>query len=477
MLGRVADRGVVPLMAAKATSRTEGRPRPLGSPDGTAQVQTQSWKPLHRHLVRVNDAAHRSRQTRFTALFHHVDVAALERALRRLRRRAAPGVDGMTVAEYEGDLENNLQALHARLQANRYRPLPVRRTYIPKADGRQRPLGIPALEDKIVQGAVAEVLNAIYEADFLDCSHGFRPARSPHGALRTVHAAIMSERVNWVVDADIRDFFGQVDHLWMERMVAHRIADPRILRLIRLWLRAGVMEDGVYTDTERGTPQGSGISPLLANIYLHYVLDVWVRQWLRRTARGSVRQVRFADDYLLLFEHQADARQMLDDLPTRLAKFGLSLHEGKTRLVEFGRFAVSNRERRGEKRPETFDFLGFTHYCGLTRKGRFMVQRKTQRSRMIRKLKELRLEMKKRQHAPLAEQSRWLASVLRGHYAYFGITGNSAGITKFHLAVVRWWRWVLRRRGQRPKLPWERFNAVLARFPLPPPRLVHNWRY
>ena len=383
----------------------------------------------------------------------------------------------MTVAAYERELESNLRALHARLQGNRYRPMPVLRTYIPKADGGQRPLGIPALEDKIVQGAVAEVLNAIYEADFLDCSYGFRPARSPHGALRTVHKAIMAERVNWVVDADIRNFFGQVDHFWLERMIDHRIADPRVLRLIRLWLRAGVMEDGVYADTVAGTPQGSGISPLLANIYLHYALDLWVQQWSRRTARGHVRLARFADDYLLLFEHHADAQQMLVDLPIRLAKFGLSLHEGKTRLVEFGRFAAANRARRGEKRPETLDFLGFTHYCGVTRQGRFMVQRKTQRSRMIRKLKELRLAMKKRKHDPIAEQSRWLGSVLRGHYAYFGITGNSASITKFHAAVVQWWRWVLRRRGQRPKLPWERFIAILTRFPLPRPRLVHNWRY
>jgi RNA-directed DNA polymerase len=425
----------------------------------------------------VNDAAQRSRQTRFTALFHHLDVEALARAFRRLRRKAAPGVDGMTVAAYERDLERNLHALHTRLQANQYRPLPVLRSYIPKADGGQRPLGLPALEDKIVQGAVAEVLNAIYEADFHDCSYGFRPTRSPHGALRAVHAAIMAERVNWVVEADIRNFFGHVDHSWLERMVEHRIADRRILRLIRLWLRAGVMEDGVYAETVEGTPQGSGISPLLANIYLHYVLDLWVQQWSRRTARGHVRLVRFADDYLLLFEHHADAQQMLADLPSRLARFGLSLHEGKTRLIEFGRFAAANRERRGEKRPETFDFLGFTHYCGVTRKGRFMVQRKTQRTRMLRKLKELRLAMKKRKHDPIAEQSRWLGTVLRGHYAYFGITGNSASITKFHLAAVRWWRWVLRRRGQRPKLPWERFNAILTRYPLPPPRLVHDWRY
>jgi group II intron reverse transcriptase/maturase len=425
----------------------------------------------------VNDAAKGSRQTRFTALFHHINVAALERAFRRLRRKAAPGVDGMTVADYERDLEANLQALHARLQANQYRPWPVLRTYIPKADGGQRPLGIPALEDKIVQGAVAEVLTAIYEADFHDISFGFRPGRSPHGALRTVHAAIMTERVSWVVDADIRNFYGSVDHVWLMRMVEHRIADPRILRLIRLWLRAGVMEDGVHADTVEGVPQGAGISPLLANIYLHYVLDLWVAQWTRREARRHVRLVRFADDYLLLCQDHDDAQRMLAALPDRLAKFGLSLHEGKTRLVEFGRFAAANRHRCGAGRPETFDFLGFTHYCGVTRKGRFMVQRKTQRTRLIRKLKELRREMKKRRHDPIPVQGQWLGSVLRGHYAYFGITGNADSITKFHLAVVHWWHWVLRRRGQRPKLPWDRFNAILARFPLPRPRIVHNWRY
>jgi RNA-directed DNA polymerase len=292
MVGRVADWGVVPLMTAKDTSRTEGRPQPQGSPSGMQPVQTQRWSPRHADLVRVNDAAIRSRQTRFTALFHHLTREALERAFRRLRRKAAPGVDGMTVADYERDREANLQALHARLQANQYRPRPVRRTHIPKADGGHRALGILAIEDKIVQGAVAEVLNAIYEADFHDASFGFRPVRSAHDALRTVHAAIMTERVGWVVDADIRNFFGRVDHAWLMRMIAHRIADPRILRLIRLWLRAGVMEDGVYADTVEGTPQGAGISPLLANIYLHYALDLWVAQGRRREARRHVRLVR-----------------------------------------------------------------------------------------------------------------------------------------------------------------------------------------
>ena len=402
-------------MTAKETSCSEGRPQPLGTPRAAQQVQTQSWAPLPVNLARVNDAAKRSRQTRFTALFHHLDVAALERAFRRLRRRAAPGVDGMTIAAYEQGLEEKLRDLHTRLHRGRYRCKPALRTYIPKADGGQRPLGITALEDKIVQSAVAEILNAVYEADFRDCSHGFRPWRSAHGALRAVHASIMTERVNWVVDADIRNFFGSVDHSWLERMIAHRIADPRILRLIRQWLRAGVLEDGVYESTEVGTPQGAGISPILANIYLHYALDLWVEQWVRRSARRHVRLVRFADDYLLLCEDRGDALRLMEDLRDRFAKFGLSLHEEKTRLVEFGRFAAATRARRGQRRPETFDFLGFTLYCGTTRKGGFMVKLKTQRKRMLRKLKELRVAMKKRRHDPVPEQSRWLGSVLRGH--------------------------------------------------------------
>ena len=474
--GRVADWGVVPQMTVKATNRSEGRPQPPGTPGQARRDRTQSRKPLPANLARVNDAARGSRQTQFTALLHHVDVGALERAFRRLRRKAAPGIDGVTVADYEDHLEANLQALCARLHRNQYRPQPVLRTYIPKADGGRRPLGILALEDKIVQGAVAEVLSAVYEADFLDCSFGFRPGRSPHQALRTVHDAIMGERVGWIVECDIRNFFGELDQAWLLRMLAHRIADPRILRLIRLWLRAGVMENGVYAETVEGTPQGSGISPLLANIYLHYVLDLWVQQWQGRHATGRMRLVRFADDYLLTFERRADAEAMLAALPDRMARFGLVLHEDKTRLIEFGRFAEANRRRRGAGRPETFDFLGFTHYCGRTRAGRFMVQRKTQRKRMIRKLTELRREMKRRMHHRLADQHQWLSAVLRGHYAYYGITGNSRCIATFQFQLQTWWRWVLRRRGQRPKLPWQRFYAILKVYPLPPPRIVHDWR-
>lgn len=428
------------------------------------------------NLIRVNEAAKRSRQMRFTALLHHVDVDSLERAYRRLRRAAAPGVDGMTVAMYAEGLEDRLRDLCARIHGGRYRPLPVRRTYIPKADGGERPLGILALEDKIVQGAVAELLSAIYEADFLDCSYGFRPGRSAHQALRTIHKAILMERVDWILDADIRRFFDSVDHGWLLRMIEHRIADPRILRLIRQWLKIGILENGVYAETVEGTPQGAGISPLLANIFLHYVLDLWVQHWDRQQATGRMRLVRYADDVLLTFARRGDGELFAAALRQRLAKFGLQLHEEKTRLIEFGRFATERQRRRGLGRPETFNFLGFTHYCAKTRSGRFIALRKTQRQRILRKLKELRREMRRRMHRPVREQHAWLNTVMRGHYAYYGITGNSRSLARFRYQVCRAWRYVLTRRSQRHRLTLARFSQLLRIFPLPPPRIVHDWR-
>jgi RNA-directed DNA polymerase len=461
---------------SKETRRAEGRGRPEENLHREAEVRTQSRVALPPNLARVNAAARRAAQTRFTALLHHVDTAALERAFRRQRRRASAGIDGMTVAMYEQDLAARLRDLCTRIHTGRYRPQPVRRVYIPKADGGQRPLGVPTLEDKIVQSAVAEVMSAIYEVDFLGFSYGFRPGRNPHQALSAVHTAIMSQRVNWVLDADIRSFFDSVDHEWLLRMVAHRIADPRILRLIRQWLEAGILESDEWHEVDRGTPQGAGISPLLANIFLHYVLDLWVHQWRRRHARGRVSIVRYADDFIMGFERAAEARRMMADLKERLAKFGLSLHEDKTRLIEFGRLPALARRQRQERHPETFAFLGFTHYCGWTRDGRFIVKHKTQSKRLTHKLKALRQEAWRLMHAPLTEQHRWYSSVLRGHYGYFGMPHNYRALNSFRQEVRRIWFNCLRRRSQKGRrMSWEMFDTLTARFALPLPRITHPW--
>jgi group II intron reverse transcriptase/maturase len=459
-------------MSPKETRRTEGRGRPEGNPRDKVRVRTQSRVALPPNLARVNEAARRDRQVRFTALLHHVDAAALERAFRRCKRRAAPGVDGETAASYERDLAANLQNLHDRVQSGRYRPLPVRRVYIPKSDGGQRPLGVPVLEDKIVQGAVAETLSAIYEVDFLGLSYGFRPGRSPHDALSALHTALMTQYVNWVLDADVRSYFDSVDHEWLLRMLAHRVADRRILRLIQGWLRAGILEGGEWSETVEGTPQGAGISPLLANIFLHYVLDLWVHQWRRRRARGRVILVRYADDFVMGFQYEDDARRMLVDLRERMGKFRLTLHESKTRLIEFGRLPALDRTRRGLRRPETFNFLGFTHFCGWTRDGRFVVKRKTQGKRLARKLKELRLEARRRMHTPVGAQHRWLCRVLRGHYEYYGLTSNFRALRSFYREVRRLWFRSLRRRNRTGRMSWERYADLLTRLPLPVPRIT-----
>ena len=438
---------------------------------GNARVRAQKRGTLSPGLSRVNEAARRDKRTRFTSLLHHIDEAALERAFGRLKRQASAGVDGETVASYERNLRENLQDLCVRVHAGRYRALPVRRVYISKPDGGRRPLGVPALEDKIVQGAVAEVLNAIYEADFKGFSYGFRPGRSPHRALAALHTAVMSQYVNWVLDADIRSFFDSVDHEWLLRMLAHRVADRRILRLIRKWLRAGVLERDEWKETEQGTPQGATVSPLIANVFLHYVLDLWVHQWRKQNARGRVVIVRYCDDFVMGFQFESDARRMLVDLKQRLAKFNLALHDQKTRLIEFGRLPALRRSQRGERRPRTFTFLGFTHYCGWTRDGRFVLKRKTDGVRLVRKLRALRQEARRRMHAPVAEQHQWLCRVLRGHYAYYGLPSNHRSMQCFFWQVQRLWYRSLKRRSQRSHLSWQRFSQLLDRLPLPVPRI------
>ena len=378
----------------------------------------------------------------------------------------------MTWAEYGQDLEANLQNLHVRVQAGRYRAKPSRRVYIPKADGRQRPLGIASLEDKIVQRAVVEVLNAVYEADFRGFSYGFRPGRGPHHALDALAVGIARKKVNWVLDADIRDFFGQLDHVWLRRFLEHRIADKRVLRLIGKWLAAGVIEDGQWTAGEEGSPQGASVSPLLANVYLHYVYDLWVDWWRRQHAHGEVITVRFADDFIVGFEYEEDARRFLAELRERLAKFGLELHPDKTRLIEFGRHAARRRQARGSGKPETFDFLGFTHICAESRSGRFWLKRITISKRMRAKLREVRDQLKRRRHQPIPVQGQWLRSVLQGHAAYYAVPGNTDAVSAFRYHVTRHWYKALRRRSQRTRINWTRLNRIATRW-LPQVRVKH----
>jgi RNA-directed DNA polymerase len=381
-------------------------------------------------------------------------------------------VDGVTWADYGQDLEVNLLDLHARVQSGRYRARPGRRVYIPKADGRQRPLGIAALEDKIVQRAVVEVLNAVYEVDFRGFSYGFRPGRGQHDALDALAVGLERKKVNWVLDADIRDFFGRLDHSWLRTFLEHRIADKRVLRLVGKWLAAGVMEDGNWSATEQGAPQGASASPLLANVYLHYVFDRWADWWRHRRARGEVIIVRFADDFIVGFQYEQDARRFQAELRKRFARFGLELHPDKTRLIEFGRFAASDRAARGLGKPETFDFLGFTHISAKAKGGRFWVRRVTIAKRMRAKLREVKDQLKRGRHRPVAVQGQWLRSVVAGHLAYYAVPGNTDAVSAFRTQVTRHWFKALRRRSQRTRLSWTRMNRIATRW-LPKARVMH----
>jgi group II intron reverse transcriptase/maturase len=416
--------------------------------------------------------AQTDREARFTALLHHVTVDRLREAYRAISPKAAPGVDGVTWAAYGQDLEASLQDLHERVQQGRYRASPSRRAWIPKADGRLRPLGVATLEDKIVQRAVTGVLNAVYEADFLGFSYGFRPGRNPHQALDALTAGIYRKKVNWVLDADIRDFFGQLDRDWLGKFLGHRIADKRVLRLIGKWLAAGVIEDGKWRECDQGSPQGASVSPLLANVYLHYVLDLWADWWRRRHARGDVIIVRWADDFIVGFEHREDAERFLAELRGRFAKFGLELHPDKTRLIEFGRFAARDRAARGLGKPETFGFLGFTHICARSKSGRFWVKRITISKRMRAKLKAVSDQLRRRMHQPIPMQGRWLASVVRGHMAYYAVPGNAKAVRVFRDQATRHWHKTLRRRSQKTRINWTRMHRIADRW-LPPDRVMH----
>ena len=436
--------------------------------------RAQSRGTVSQALERIRRAARERKTEKFTALLHHISPELLAEAFDELKEDAAAGIDGLTWKTYEADLERKLEDLHTRVHRGAYRALPSRRVYIPKPDGGQRPLAVAALEDKIVQRATAAVLNAIYEEDFLGFSYGFRPGRSAHDAMDALCVAIVSKKVNFILDADIRSFFDTVNHDWLIRFVEHRIGDRRIIRLIQKWLKVGVLEDGIVTASDRGTGQGAVISPLLANIYLHYALDLWAERWRRHEATGDMILVRYADDFIVGFQHETDARCFLDAMRERLREFSLSLHPEKTRLIEFGRFAAENRKRRGFGKPETFNFLGFTFICGKSRRGKFQLIRKTRRDRMRAKLKEIKRELRRRMHEPIPKQGKWLAHVVGGYFNYHAVPTNRRALAAFRFFVTELWRRTLRRRSQRDGMTWRRMTRLAADW-LPPPRILHSW--
>jgi group II intron reverse transcriptase/maturase len=453
----------------------EKRPQTKENTQQPNRGRTPSRETRPSGLERVRETARKDGKQKFTALLHHVSIDLLRDSYHSLKKQAAPGVDGMTWEEYGRDLEARLADLHGRIHRGAYRAQPSRRVWIPKADGRQRPLGIVALEDKIVQYAVGTVLNQIWEEDFLGFSYGFRPGRSQHDALDALCVGIVRKKVNWILDLDIRSFFDQLQHSWLVQFVEHRIGDRRVVRLIQKWLKAGVMEQGQWSETSEGSPQGAVISPVLANLYLHYVLDLWVEAWRKKQARGDVIIVRYADDAVLGFEHREDAEQFLEQLRERLAKFGLELHPEKTRLIEFGRYAAERRKKRGEGKPETFNFLGFTHICGTNyQTGKFTVHRKTIGKRMTAKLKEIRAQLRKRVHEHLRGTGKWLQQVVRGYFQYHAIPGNSVRLRAFRSDVLWSWLQTLRRRSQKHRMNWERVAARLDSL-LPPVQILHPY--
>jgi group II intron reverse transcriptase/maturase len=453
----------------------EGRPLTKENAEEPNPYRTPSRESGQSGLDRVRQAAKGDPKMQFTALLHHVDIDLLRSSYNNLKRGAAAGADGVTWQEYGDGLEERLEDLHGRIHRGAYHAKPSRRVWIPKADGRKRPLGIAALEDKIAQAAVVRVLNQIWEEDFLDFSYGFRPGRSQHDALDALYVGITSKKVNYVVDLDIRSFFDKVGHDHLEKFVRHRIGDERLVRLIQKWLKAGVIEDGQWFETKEGTPQGAVISPVLANLYLHYVLDLWVKAWRKKVARGDVIVVRYADDAVLGFQYREEAEKFLEDLRERVRKFGLELHPEKTRLIEFGRYAAERREKRGEGKPETFNFLGFTHICGKNHTtGYFQVYRKTIGKRMAAKLKQIRQKLRERLHEKTKGTTEWLQAVVRGYFQYHAVPWNEERLKAFRHEVLHMWWWQLRRRSQRSRWTWERFQELLGHL-IPEVEILHPY--
>jgi RNA-directed DNA polymerase len=473
-----SDEGMVPQKPAKTrvtpVERVEGRPEAEGKSAARNTLRAQDRAGVPTPVARIGQRAKERKGERFDNLLSAIKGPLLKEAYERLRKRAAPGVDGVTWEEYGADLEARLLDLQDRIHRGSYHPQPVRRVHIPKGDGGTRPLGIPALEDKIVQQAVRRVLEPIYERAFLGLSYGFRPGRGPHDALNALAEAI-SRKTSWVLDADIRSFFDTIDHGWMQKFIEHRIGDRRLVRLLMKWLHAGVMEDGELREVQEGTPQGGSISPLMANIYLHYALDLWANQWRKRHARGEVYIVRYADDFVMAFQYEQDARAMHEALASRLAKFGLELHPDKTRVLRFGRFARQDAVHDGRPRPETFDFLGFTHLAGVSRQGVFLLHRRTSRKKRNAKLKSLRDQMRERRHEPVRAQHAWLSSVLHGHYRYYGVPTNSKALHQFRERVRASWHRQLQRRSQRASWNDMQRKAFDRHFPLPPSRVLRPW--
>jgi len=477
---RKSDSFVVPKKSSNkpdnvGAEEMEGRKLPKENKKQQNILRTQGRESMLNKLLLIHQKAKTDTKLKFTALMHHIyNIDMLRWSYLEIKRNAAPGVDKETWVSYAKDLEENLLDLSARLKRGAYKAKPVRRVYIPKADGKLRPLGVTALEDKIVQRATVAVLNTVYEADFKGFSYGFRPKHSQHQALDSLYIGLNTKKVNYVFDADIKDFFNKINREWLVTMIEHRIADKRVVHLIQKWLNAGILEEGKIIFNEQGTPQGGAASPLLANVFLHYVYDLWVQQWGKMKARGEIIVVRFADDTVVGFQYESDAKQFQKELKERLLKFGLELHPEKTRLIEFGRFAEENRIRRGEGKPETFTFLGFTHICGRTRGGKFTIHRRTIKKRMHAKVKEIKDELKRRMHDSIQEVGKWLKAVITGHFRYYGVPGNREALDDFRYLISQRWMQSLRRRGQKGLMRWDKMTKIINRW-LPLPQIYHKY--